>query len=149
MDRKIYKPTSLSIDMPYKNKEKLNQYRREYRKKNPEKIKRWEKNRKRNRNPKEKRKFLDRQNERRNEKKIKIIEHKKKIGKCQECGWNKHPEILQFHHKDKKAKKFKLSGGNIGCRSWKILMEEIKKCYLLCPNCHFYLHYQETSNNKV
>jgi len=66
-----------------------------------------------------------------------------KIGKCCEiCGYNEYPEILQFHHKNPKEKSFNISQ-IMG--KWDLIEKEIKKCVLICPNCHFWLHYQEGS----
>jgi len=75
-----------------------------------------------------------------------------KIGKsCDLCGSKKHPEILQFHHKDRKGKSFTI--GNIKIteryspKKLKLIQEEIKKCILLCPNCHAVLHLKERRPN--
>jgi hypothetical protein len=73
----------------------------------------------------------------------KIRKYKKMIGKCDLCGWNKHTEILQFHHKNKSIKKFKFSTGHLGSHSWDSIEKEIKKCILICPNCHNWIHYKE------
>ena len=73
-----------------------------------------------------------------------MIDYKNKVGKCFLCGWNKNTLILQLHHKDKSKKSFKLmSGTNFYGKSWKIILKEIKKCNLLCPNCHAIYHYLE------
>lgn len=141
-------------ELRYKNPEKRRKYvrkykrkyMREYRKKNPQKVKKWEKNRKRILNPEQKRKFYDWQNKKRRDMTNRIIEYKKLVGNCQRCGWNGHPEILQFHHREPKKKKFTISQTNLGCRSWDKIMEEIKRCDLICPNCHYYIHYQEKEN---
>lgn len=64
---------------------------------------------------------------------------------CALCGWNTHPEVLQFHHRDPSMKTTGMNAGGIGNYSMKKLLEEIDKCILICPNCHFWLHYQETA----
>ena len=130
--------------MGWKTKEQANEYQREYRKKNPEKIKKWDKKRIRN-TPEGMRKFLDWQKKRRIEYTKKILEIKIKQKGCKYCGWNRHPEILQFHHRDKSQKKFKFSVGNLGNYKWETILKEIKKCDIICPNCHFWLHFQETA----
>lgn len=76
---------------------------------------------------------------------LKFIRNFKINKSCVECGWKKHTEILNFHHKNPKEKKISLSGGNIGSLSKEKILMEIKKCDLLCPNCHMWLHYQETA----
>ena len=60
--------------------------------------------------------------------------------KCSGCGFDKK-EILTFHHLDPKEKKFTISA----CcnRDKKFLEPEIRKCVLLCPNCHAMEHYME------
>lgn len=57
-------------------------------------------------------------------------------GKCQCCGYNKCLSALEFHHLDPKIKDFELSK-NI---SWEKIEVELKKCVLLCSNCHKEAH---------
>jgi hypothetical protein len=57
-------------------------------------------------------------------------------GKCKHCGYNKHKDILQFHHL--KDKNFTI--GHVGKISWNKLIKEIDKCILLCPTCHRKAH---------
>lgn len=92
--------------------------------------------------------FYNWQTKRRDEHRKKLSQLKFKIGKCQTCGYLQHPEILQFHHRDPKLKRFKFSMGNLGNYSWETVLKEIDKCDLICPNCHFLLHYNETSKLK-
>lgn len=59
-------------------------------------------------------------------------------GKCIKCGYNKCVRALDFHHIDPKEKDFSIS------QKWNTIikcLEEIKKCILLCSNCHRELHY--------
>ena len=72
-----------------------------------------------------------------------ILGLKREIGRCKECGYKDHIEILQFHHKDKEKKVFRFAGGNIAYYNWEKVLIEIKKCKLICPNCHMWKHYQE------
>ena len=72
--------------------------------------------------------------------KQKLLEYKKDKF-CSVCGYKEHPEILQFHHKNKEEKSFGI--GNGANKPWNIFLEEINKCILLCPNCHLLLHYKE------
>ena len=55
-------------------------------------------------------------------------------GKCILCGYDKCQQALEFHHIDKNTKKYGLSSGN--CHSWEEDVEEVKKCALVCSNCH-------------
>lgn len=52
---------------------------------------------------------------------------------CEICGYNESPYALQFDHIDPKEKKF-----NIGhyINAPLKLAEELKKCRVLCANCH-------------
>lgn len=58
---------------------------------------------------------------------------------CNRCGEN-HPACLDFHHKDAKEKDFSL--GNVKAMGWgrEKLLSEIKKCVVVCANCHRKLH---------
>ena len=58
--------------------------------------------------------------------------------KCQCCGYNKCIQALEFHHINPEEKEF--SFGNNTNRSWKDTREELKKCILLCANCHRGVH---------
>ena len=64
---------------------------------------------------------------------------------CSMCGYDEHPEILQFHHRNPDEKEFKMAKGNVGNLSRERLQQEIDKCDLLCPNCHNWLHFKETA----
>jgi hypothetical protein len=65
-------------------------------------------------------------------------------GKCSKCGYNKCLKALSFHHKDPAEKDFTLS--DEGDRNLDILREEIKKCILLCANCHIEEHTRLENN---
>lgn len=67
-------------------------------------------------------------------------------GKCILCGYNKCCRSLVFHHRDPKQKSFEISNINLR-KPIKILIEEAKKCDLLCFNCHLTLHEKESLNN--
>lgn len=62
---------------------------------------------------------------------------------CAQCGYNKHTDILCFHHL-KTYDKIKAVSLLIRDRAMlKRVIEEIKKCILLCPNCHSWLHFKK------
>lgn len=63
-------------------------------------------------------------------------------GKCIRCGYNKYPEVLEFHHRDQKQKSFGIGQRGL-TRSWKKVSAEIEKCDLLCANCHREIHVEE------
>lgn len=64
---------------------------------------------------------------------------KSKLG-CKECG-ETHPACLDFHHRDPSSKVSDVSN-LVGCASWKTVLREIEKCFVLCANCHRKLHYK-------
>jgi hypothetical protein len=60
---------------------------------------------------------------------------------CAKCGFS-HPAAIDFHHEDPSLKE-----GNIhryiANGQFKKAFEEIKKCIVLCANCHRIHHYEE------
>lgn len=59
-------------------------------------------------------------------------------GKCTECGYNKYICSLDVHHVDPSIKDSNFSSWRNW--SWKRAVIELKKCILLCSNCHHALH---------
>jgi len=59
-------------------------------------------------------------------------------GKCSRCGYDKCSKALHFHHLDPKEKDFQISGSKN--RSWEVIVEELKKCIMVCSNCHAEIH---------
>lgn len=55
-------------------------------------------------------------------------------GACVLCGYARHPGALQFHHVDPGLKSFTIRNGDT--RALAELRAEIRKCVLLCANCH-------------
>jgi hypothetical protein len=60
-----------------------------------------------------------------------------KGGKCMICGYDRCVKALEFHHLDPAEKEFQITGK---IRSWARIVEELKKCVLLCANCHREVH---------
>ena len=56
----------------------------------------------------------------------------KKNLKCEKCGFS-HPAALDFHHIDPSQKDFGIS---LNRNNKEKVLEEIKKCKVLCSNCH-------------
>lgn len=59
--------------------------------------------------------------------------------KCQICGYNRCMNALEFHHKDMSTKLESVSE-LLRLSSIDNAKEEIKKCILLCANCHREVH---------
>jgi predicted HNH restriction endonuclease len=49
-------------------------------------------------------------------------------------------EYLEFHHIEPSSKSFGISSGGFS-RSWVSIEAEIKKCILVCANCHREIEY--------
>lgn len=58
-------------------------------------------------------------------------------GKCCICNYNKCMAALSFHHVDAAQKDFQISKP----KSWEKFVAELKKCILLCSNCHLEVHH--------
>jgi len=54
-------------------------------------------------------------------------------GKCARCGWKDNFSALEFHHVNGK-KDFTI--GQVANKSWDSIVDELKKCIILCANCH-------------
>lgn len=59
-------------------------------------------------------------------------------GKCCLCGYNKYIGALEFHHINPNEKEFNICTGNNRALEKELI--EIKKCILLCSNCHREVH---------
>ena len=66
-----------------------------------------------------------------------LLNCRSQIG-CKTCKEN-NPVILCFHHNGVDKKLFSLTAG-CATRSWKSILEEIKKCDVLCYNHHVIEH---------
>ena len=85
----------------------------------------------------------------RNRRKI-IINRYKLLKGCQLCGYKKHFSALEFDHTDRSSKIKAVSMLIKGNNSWKMVKEEIKKCMLLCSNCHRLKTYENKDwENKI
>ena len=64
-------------------------------------------------------------------------------GKCEICGYRKNLAALTFHHHDPTQKEMGLDIRRMSNNSMKTLIMEVKKCQLLCHNCHNELHHPD------
>lgn len=60
-------------------------------------------------------------------------------GRCALCGRDGPPGLFDFHHLDSRSKSFGLSEQGIS-RSWEKTEAEVRKCVMLCANCHREVH---------
>lgn len=60
--------------------------------------------------------------------------------KCSICGYNKCDASLMFHHIDPATKCFELDARSCSNRKLALLWIEVKKCILVCANCHGEIH---------
>lgn len=62
---------------------------------------------------------------------------------CGDCGFNTHPEALDFHHVEDKT--FSISAAACSGASLARLKQEIAQCIVLCANCHRIRHAADRS----
>ena len=62
-------------------------------------------------------------------------------GECTVCGYNKNIAAFDFHHLDPSEKEY--NWNTLKCRPWNEVIAELKKCTLLCKNCHSEIHHPE------
>ena len=67
-------------------------------------------------------------------------------GKCNSCGYNKNYAALEFHHLDPKEKEFDFA--KLRQCKWSTIVDELKKCTMLCSNCHREAHHPEAFIKK-
>jgi len=75
-----------------------------------------------------------------------FVHRYKSLKGCSSCGYNEHPAALQFDHIDPSTKCPSLRGqGRAFQVSWSLerIKDEIRKCRVLCANCHAIHSYTE------
>lgn len=66
---------------------------------------------------------------------------------CSICGYNKNGVALDFDHIDPKEKLFNVSSRSL-THSLKKIFKEIRKCRILCANCHRIYSYENKHFNN-
>lgn len=66
---------------------------------------------------------------------------------CALCGYNKCAGALEFHHEGDN-KEFCISSAIRNARSKVNIRKEMKKCIILCANCHRELHEELNKDNN-
>ena len=60
-------------------------------------------------------------------------------GKCNLCGYDRLQTALEFHHLDPSEKDFSVTGAT-NTKRLSLMIEEVRKCILVCANCHREIH---------
>lgn len=55
---------------------------------------------------------------------------------CEDCGFEGHNSQFDFHHRDPASKLFDISKARQRNMAKDVILRELKKCVLLCANCH-------------
>ena len=66
---------------------------------------------------------------------------------CDSCGWKGHPAALDFDHIDPEEKSFHIAQSIAG-RNIKTIINEVRKCRVLCANCHRIHSYEEAFKRR-
>ena len=66
---------------------------------------------------------------------------------CQKCGYNKCLDALEFHHINPAEKDYAIAQMTHDHRTQEQIENELKKCIVLCANCHREFHYLERTEN--
>lgn len=74
----------------------------------------------------------------RKESKARIIEAMG--GKCALCGYDKCESALSLHHLDPSKKELSIGGIRANPKSWTKIVDELRKCIMVCNNCHAEIH---------
>lgn len=61
-------------------------------------------------------------------------------GRCVCCGYNRYSGSLALHHMDPDEKDFGFGSMRKSARSWTKVVVELRKCVLVCHNCHSEIH---------
>lgn len=61
-------------------------------------------------------------------------------GECGICGYNKCDDALELHHLDMSQKEHSFGKLRSNIRGWDVIVEEARKCVLLCSICHREVH---------
>ncbi|TSC96202.1 MAG: hypothetical protein Athens101410_132 [Parcubacteria group bacterium Athens1014_10] len=76
-----------------------------------------------------------------------IADYKRKQ-KCSKCGIA-DPRVLDFHHDNDNDKKFSVGAALTEGQGFNRIKKEIKKCVVVCANCHRILHSEKNSRDVI
>jgi len=75
-----------------------------------------------------------------------FIQRVKRISKCKKCGLANKPYLLEFHHVDPSTKYKDVTNLQFNAYGIERIKEEIRKCAIVCRNCHMEFHHLERTN---
>ena len=75
-----------------------------------------------------------------------LLNDAKKNLSCEKCGYNKCLEALEFHHIDSTTKINTVARLSVHSNI-ETATQEMKKCIVLCANCHREFHFLEKATN--
>ena len=61
-------------------------------------------------------------------------------GRCGICGYSRCNDSLALHHINPKEKDFSLGSVRANAKSWAKIVVELRKCIMVCRNCHGEIH---------
>ncbi len=70
-----------------------------------------------------------------------LVDYKKKY-QCSDCGITDY-RVFEFHHPHNKEKEFTIANAFYNHYGIERIKREIKKCVIICANCHRIFHHQE------
>ena len=70
-------------------------------------------------------------------------------GSCRYCGYSRNLAALEFHHTDSSEKSFSLDLRSLSNRRFSVILDEFRKCQLVCSNCHKEIHHPQFRRKKA
>ena len=65
---------------------------------------------------------------------------------CCKCGLKHKPYLLEFHHLEPNTKYKSVTDLQFNAYGMKLIKDEIRKCVIICRNCHAEFHHLERQN---
>ena len=72
-----------------------------------------------------------------------FIQRVKRKSECCKCGLKHKPYLLEFHHLDPSTKYKSVTDLQFNAYGMKLIKDEIRKCVMICRNCHMEFHHLE------
>jgi hypothetical protein len=75
-----------------------------------------------------------------------FIQRVKRKSECCKCGLKHKPYLLEFHHLEPNTKYKSVTDLQFNAYGMKLIKDEIRKCVIICRNCHAEFHHLERQN---